>query len=76
MLQYFEPENSLLPEYSHSDWALTCAWLFASILLDMLLGLASQHSKARRAQVRLVQRVCSMIGLYTQGAAHGAPGFF
>jgi hypothetical protein len=34
--QYFEPENSLSPEYSHSDWALTCAWLFASILLDML----------------------------------------
>ena len=33
----FEPGNSLLPEYSRSDWALTCAWLFASILLDMLL---------------------------------------
>ena len=34
----FEPGNSLLPEYSRSDWALTCAWLFASILLDMLLN--------------------------------------
>ena len=32
----FEAENSLLLEYSRSDWALTCAWLFASILLDML----------------------------------------
>ena len=37
VLQYFEPENSPLLEYSRSDWALTCAWLFASILLDMLL---------------------------------------
>ena len=33
----FEPGNSLLPEYSCSNWALTCAWLFASIILDMLL---------------------------------------
>jgi len=36
-LQLFEHGNSLLPEYSRSDWALTCAWLFASVLLDMLL---------------------------------------
>lgn len=40
-----EPENSLLPEYPRSDWALTCAWLFASTL-----------SKVRRAQAMRIRR--------------------